>query len=313
MHPHTAIKFNTLLNRCQECGESKNIIEDYRNGFNVCGKCGCVFKDKIIDEGSEWRSFGDSNKPDPSRVGSATNPFLDSEQLDTVITAGSGSNSYTLNKIQMKNYMRGPDRALKNGFGMIQSYCERGFLTQTIIDKAQSIFKEVESKKLLKGKNLEGSIGACIYIACKSEGCPRTFKEISVIITVPKREIGKCYKLISKEIDSAGIMATADIVGRFCSDLNLSTKVINTARYIATKIQEVGILAGRSPDSVASAVIYMTLYLYPETTGIQRDIQYITNVTDVTIKNTYKDMLAYKKEIIPIEFDNDVIEMLPKN
>ena len=308
----THIKYNNNLNKCNECGEVNSVIEDYRNGFNVCGKCGCVFREKIVDEGGEWRNFSDSTKGDPSRVGSAINPFLDVEQLDTVISAGSGANSYNLNRIQMKNYMRGPDRVLKNGFKLIQSFCERGFLTQTIIDKAQAIFKDVESKKLLKGKNLEGCIGACIYIACKTEGCPRTFKEISVITVVPKREIGKCYKLISKEIDTTGIMATADIVGRFCSDLNLNAKIQNTARYIAKKVQDIGCLAGRSPDSIASAIIYLTLCLSPDFLFLQKDIQYVTNVTDVTIRNTYKDLLPYKKEIIPEEFTTAVNENFSK-
>ncbi|ORD94185.1 TF2B [Enterospora canceri] len=306
-----AIKYNNALNKCQECGETRKIIEDYRNGFFVCGRCGCVFKDRVIDEGSEWRSFSDSAKPDPCRVGSATNPFLDSEQLDTVITAGSGANSYTLNKIQMKNYMRGPDRVLKNGFATIQGFCERGSLNNKVMDSAQTVFKEVESKKLLKGKNLEGSIGACIYIACKTQGCPRTFKEIAVITTVPKKEIGKCYKLISREIDTSGVVPNADIVGRFCSDMNLGIKIQKTARHIAAAVQEIGCLAGRSPDSVASAVIYFTLYLYPERVSNQKDIQFITNVTDVTIKSTYKDLLLYRHEIVPEEFQ-EAAEMLPR-
>ncbi|KAL6121991.1 Transcription initiation factor IIB [Nucleospora cyclopteri] len=309
-----SIKCKSLSMKCADCGETQNIIEDFKGGYNVCGQCGCVFKDRIIDEGGEWRSFGDSNKPDPKRVGSANNPFLETEQLDTMISAGSGSNSYTLSKIQMKNYMRGPDRALKNGLNLIQSFCERGFLTQTIVDRAQYIFKTVDSKKLLKGKNLEGSVGACIYIACKAEGCPRTFKEISVITTVPKREIGKCYKLISKEIDTSGIMATADIVTRFCSDLNLGPKLQKTAKYIAQRAQEEGALTGKSPDSIASAVIYMSLYLHPEFLSAQKDIQNVTNVTEVTIKNTYKDLLAYKYEIIPEEtFSLEEIENLPRN
>ena len=144
------------------------------------------------------------------------------------------------------------------------------------------------------------------------EGCPRTFKEISVITSVPKREIGKCYKLISKEIDTTGIVAISDIVGRFCSDLNLSTKIQNTARFVASKVQELGILAGRSPDSVASAVIYFTLYLYPEQAYNQKDVQHITNVTDVTIKSTYKDILPHKRQITPEEFSDEIVFSLPR-
>ncbi|CAG2103812.1 unnamed protein product [Medioppia subpectinata] len=199
-----------------------------------------------MDEGGEWRTFGDSNKADPSRVGSANNPFLESEQLDTMISSSGGSNAYTL----------------------------------------------------------KGSIGACLYIACKLENCPRTFKEISVITSVQKREIGRCYKIISKEIDSKGIMATGDIVARFCSDLNLDLKIQRVAATVSRNTQENGCLTGRSPDSIAAAIIYLVLYLFPESKDAQKDIQHITNVTEVTIKNTYKDLVAHKNEIIP----NDLVE-----
>lgn len=258
------LKFRPQTAACTDCGETKNIIEDYRNGYNICGRCGCVLGDRLIDEGSEWRSFGDSNKADPSRVGSANNPFLESEQLDTMISAGQGSNSYTLSKIQMKSYMRGPERALKNGLNLITAFCERAFICKTIINRAHYIFKSVEGKKLLKGKNLEGAVAACIYIACKLEDASRTFKEISVITGVQKREIGRCYKIIAKEVDTKGMVPSADIVARFCSDLNLNLKMQKIATVISQRVQEIGCLTGRSPDSIAAAVIFLITNMFPE-------------------------------------------------
>ncbi|KAI5149629.1 transcription initiation factor TFIIB [Enteropsectra breve] len=303
-------KIQPLVPSCTDCGEKVDIIEDYKNGYNVCGKCGCILGNRLIDEGSEWRSFSDSTKADPTRVGSASNPFLDCEQLDTVISAGQGMNSYTLSKIQMKSYMRGPDRALKNGLNLISAFCERAYITKTIINRAQHVFKNVDGKKLLKGKNLEGAVAACIYIACKLENASRTFKEISVITGVQKREIGRCYKLIAQEVDTKGMVPSADIVARFCSDLNLNLRVQSIAAQISHKIQEIGCLTGRSPDSIAAAVIYFVTMLYPDLRDVQRDIQNVTNVTEVTIKNTYKDLLAYKDEILPKEI---LDEMNAKN
>lgn len=295
------LKYRPQINVCTDCGESKNIIEDHRSGYNVCGNCGVVLGDRIIDETSEWRSFEDSNKSDPSRVGSASNPFLDTEQLDTMISTGKGMNSYTLSKIQMKSYMRGPQRALKNGLNLIQAFCDRSSISKTICNRAQYVFKTVDSQKLLKGKNLEGAIGACIYIACKLENVPRTFREVSVITSVQKKEIGRCYKLISKEIDTKGMVPSNDIVARFCADLNLNLKIQLLATTISQKTHEVGALTGRSPDSVAAAVIYLVLNIYPEYKDIQKDIHLVTGVTEITIKNTYKDLLAYKDQIIPEE------------
>jgi len=307
------LKYRPQLNICTDCGETENIIEDHRNGYNVCGKCGVVLGNRIIDETSEWRSFEDSNKSDPSRVGSASNPFLDTEQLDTMISSGKGLNSYTLSKIQMKNYMRGPKRALKNGLNLIQAFCDRAFISKTIINRAQYIFKTVESKKLLKGKNLEGAVGACIYIACKLENAPRTFKEISVITAVQKREIGKCYKLIYKDVDTSGTIPSGDIVARFCSDLNLNLKIQKISSEISAKTYEIGCLTGRSPDSIAAAIIFLVLNLFPEFKDAQKDIHLVTGVTEITIKNTYKDLVVFKDQILPDEMlKSDRVEYLAK-
>lgn len=133
------------------------------------------------------------------------------------------------------------------------------------------------------------------------ENAPRTFKEISVITGVQKREIGRCYKLIAKEVDTKAMVPSGDIVSRFCSDLNLSLRIQRIASDISQKVYDLGCLTGRSPDSVAAAVIYLVLGLFPEHKEVLKDIQNVTNVTEVTIKNTYKDLLAYKDEIIPKE------------
>lgn len=308
----TLPKFKPFTQTCTDCGETQNIVEDYKNGYHVCGRCGCVVGNRIIDEGSEWRSFGDSNKADPCRTGSASNPYLESEQLDTMIGTGGGVNSYVLSKIQMKNSMRGPERALKHGMNLITAFCERSNMSRTIIDRAHYIFKNVEEKKLLKGKNIEGIVAACIYIACRQEECPRTFKEISVMTAVQKREIGRSFKLISPHLDKMSTMSTENIIARFCSDLNLNIRIQKIATEIAKAAHELGCLAGKSPDSIAAAVIYLVTNLFPEEKRVQKDIQFVTNVTEVTIKNTYKELLGFKYDIIPEDMvSREAVDKLP--
>jgi transcription initiation factor TFIIB len=41
---------------------------------------------------------------------------------------------------------------------------------------AGKVFKDVLDSKALKGKNSEAQAAACLYIACRKEGVPRTFK-----------------------------------------------------------------------------------------------------------------------------------------
>ncbi|KAG0434976.1 Transcription initiation factor IIB [Dictyocoela muelleri] len=305
-----AFKVKPAKLKCN-CENPHNIVEDHKNGYSVCKSCGTILQSKLIDEGMEWRSFGDNNT-DPSRVGAPSNPLLESEQLDTVI-GGKGGNAFMLNKIHLKSTMRGPERGLINGFNLITAFCDRSNFQKQIADRAKYIYKVVDDKKLLKGKNLEGSVGACIYIACRQLGCARTFKEISVLTNVPKKEIGRCYKLMHKHVDLLTCVETKDIVSRFCSDLSLNIKLQNLATEISTRAQQNGCVAGKSPDSVAAAVIYLVTNLYPELKDIQKNIPYVTNVTDVTIKNTYKDLLNVKDIIIPTDKYNFDLSKLPSS
>lgn len=299
--------------KCPECREEENIIEDYKNGYNVCGSCGCTIGGRIIDERGEWRTFSDSAE-NPSRVGGPSNPFLDSEQLDTIISSGAGLSSYSLSKTQMKSSLRGPERALINGLNLISAFCERKNLSKTISDSAKYIFKTVEEKKVLKGKNLEGVAGACIYIACRKAGFVRTFKEVSILTAVPKKEIGRCYKAIFPYIDKMAVVSTEDIVVRFCSDLMLSIEIQKVALIISQRAQALGCIAGKSPDSIAAAIIYFITYLFPSQKKVQKDIPIVTNVTDVTIKNTYKELLPYRYELVPDgAVPKNIIDTLPNS
>ncbi|EJW04304.1 hypothetical protein EDEG_01428 [Edhazardia aedis USNM 41457] len=302
------VKLRTVKLECPNCGEDKNIIEDYKNGYNVCAECGCTIGPRIIDEGSEWRNFGDSQTGgDPSRVGGPNNPFLETDVLDTII---SGKDS--LARTQMKSTMRGPERALINGFNLLTNYCDRNGIAMVIQDRAKTILKTVIEKKLAKGKNAEAVAAACLHLACKHAKCPRTFKEISLMCQVPKDEVGKCYKLIEKHFDKVEILNVEDIIERFCSDLSLGIKEQKTALRISQRLKKHGISAGKSPASVAAAVIYMVAHLYSKDKKINKDIHYVTCVSEVTIKNTYKDLLQYKYILITEdEFPKDIIDTLP--
>lgn len=279
------------VNFCLDCQSSDYILDDPKTGSVLCSNCGCIVS-ALIDEKSEWRSFEEKNF-NPSRVGGPTNPLLENDQLDTII----GGSNYNLARTHLKSTMRGPDRSLITGFNSINHYCERSSITKTISDRAKLIFKEIDNKKILKGKNSEGIIAACIYISCKEEMSPRTFKEISLITNVPKKEIGRSYKMISQFIKNAVYITTTDIVARFCSDLNMNLEYQKIAIKISKNITNNGLLTGKSPDSVAAAVIFLLTNLL-DLKHVQRDISSVTNVTDVTIKNTYKDLMMYKEKVL---------------
>lgn len=123
-------------------------------------------------------------------------------------------------KYQNRRTMSSSDRALIAAFKEISTMADRINLPKTIVDRANNLFKQVHDGKNLKGRSNDAKASACLYIACRQEGVPRTFKEICAVSKISKKEIGRCFKLTLKALaTSVDLITTADFMSRFCANL----------------------------------------------------------------------------------------------
>jgi len=302
------------------------LIEDHRAGDMICSECGMVVGDRVIDVGSEWRTFSnDKGGEDRSRVGGPENTLLGSSDLSTMIGPSKGAGGFGGGGMGMGGMdgatsytnhrtVSSSDRALINAFRSISNMCDRINLPKTITDRANSLFKMVHDGRNLKGRANEAIASACLYIACRQEGVPRTFKEIVAVSTVSKKEIGRCFKLILKAHDTnVEIITTGDFMHRFCGTLSLCKEVQKAATCIAKKAVDLDIVPGRSPISVAAAAIYMASQASDDKRS-QKEIADIAGVADVTIRQSYKLMLPRAPELFPEGFKfTTSIENLPQS
>lgn len=300
--------------QCPNCQDKVlNIHEDFAAGDLVCMNCGMVLGDRIIDTRSEWRTFtSDSgNTDDPSRVGGPSNPLLSGDQLDTMISAKDGFTgiSKELGKLQGRATFKAGEKNLLNNFKTISVMCERIGLPKVIADRAKQLFKLVEDEKILKGRGSEGAVAACIYIACREAKVPRTFKEISALTMVSKKEIGRCCKALAPFLERMCSPSTEDFMARFCSHLNLGMEVQKVAVYVSIKVKEIGCADGKSPISVASAGIYLVSHLFPVHKKAPKDISFVSGVSEATIKNAYKDLYPHRFKIVPLEFHSQLLNL----
>ena len=303
---------------CPDCRRADaNYVEDFASGDLICKDCGCVVGDRIIDMRSEWRTFSndDGGGGDPSRVGGPANPLLDADQLDTMISARDGGSGYAkgLIKVQNRAAVKASERGLLAAFRTITTMCDRIDLPKVICDRAKQLYKRVDDERLMKGKATEGIIAACIYAACREERVTRTFKEISALTLVSTKDIGRCYKLLAPCLASAmGIVSTEDFMARFCSHLNLNTDVQRCAILLARRANELGLLSGKSPLSVAAAGIYMVTQLFPQCRKSPKEISFVARVSEITIRNTYKDLHQHRFQLVgPDIASREAVEALP--
>lgn len=289
---------------CSDCRNPvPNIIEEYSQGDLVCGDCGMVLSDRIIDTRSEWRTFANDEGVDPSRVGAAANPLLEGSQLDTSIARVGGSNGIArdLNKILNRTNNSKVDRARMQVYKDISSMGEAAGYPKSVVELAKQIYKKVDGNKSLAAKKTEVVIAACIFLACRQEGVPRTFKEISSLTHVPMADIGKCYKLIVRFLEGSHTATTSsvDLMSRFCSLLNLPMEVQNASADLAQKASSVHALAGRSPVSIAAASIYFISHLC-QTAKTAQEISEVSGVSPSTIKSAYKSLYKDKTSLVDI-------------
>lgn len=319
--PFTGPNLNIKL-ICPECKiYPPDLIERFSEGDIVCGSCGLVLSDRVVDTRSEWRTFSndDQNGDDPSRVGDAGNPLLDTENLSTIISYAPENTKAgrELNRAQLKSLVDRKDNALAAAYAKISQMCDGYQLPKIVQDGAKEVYKLVHDERVLRGKSQESIMAAAIFIGCRKAKVARSFKEIWALTNVPKKEIGKVFKIMNKIIqvksaanpgayaivaDNEQTVQTSaeDLIRRFCSHLGLTTAITNGAEMIARQCRDEGILQGRSPMTIAATVIYMTTLVFGQEMTPSK-IAEKTGVSDGTIKTSFKVMAEYKDQLIPQE------------
>ncbi|PIU88591.1 hypothetical protein COS64_03070 [archaeon CG06_land_8_20_14_3_00_37_11] len=283
--------------KCAVCGNSEFII-DRRLGETICKKCGNVVDEDVIDYGQEWREFsGDDGGK--RRTGTPLTFTKHDKGMSTKI--GQAGDLYKVNAGERKRFYR-----LKKWQARISTAIERNvkyalaelrrvgsFLNvpHIAMEEAAKIYREAAEKGLVRGRSMESVVAGALYAACRRHRFPRTLDEISEAFTLDKKEIGKTYRFICREL-GIRILPTfpLDYVYRFASELKLSPKTISKAVEIINKAQDAEIISGKGPMGVAAAALYVATLICNEK-KTQREVADVAGVTEVTIRNRYKELI----------------------
>jgi transcription initiation factor TFIIB len=159
------------------------------------------------------------------------------------------------------------------------------------MEEAARIYRSAAEKGLVRGRSMESVVAGALYAACRRHRFPRTLDEISEAFTLDKKEIGKTYRFICREL-GIRILPTfpLDYVYRFASELKLSPKTISKAVEIINKAQKAEITSGKGPMGVAAAALYVATLVCNEK-KTQREVADVAGVTEVTIRNRYKELI----------------------
>ncbi len=291
-----------FVNACPECN-STDIVRDYTKGEIICRNCGLVIMENLEDLGPEWRSFDTEQKERRARAGSPITLMKPNKGLVTEIDQYNrdirGSKIAASQHAQLHRLRKWHKRisvvtSVEKNLAIALSELDRVGsmlgLPNNVKEAAANIYRKAVKKELIRGRLIESVVAGVIYAVCRIYGIPRTLEEISKASGIEKKEIGRAYRFLKRELDiEIPLTDPSTYVPKFATALGLSPKVQETAVQIIRKALKKGLISGRGPTGVAAAALYIAATIEGER-RTQKEVADIAGVTEVTIRNRYREL-----------------------
>lgn len=289
--------------KCPDC-KSRDIEKDSEHGELICQNCGMVIDDDLIDYGPEWRAFDAEQQEQRARTGAPMNEMIYDKGLSTTISwqnkdhygnaipRRNRSQMYRLRKWHRRTKIRsGINYNVKQAIQHINRISSIMNLPRSVRENAVAIYRKAAKSNLIRGRSIETVAVTSIYAGCRQCNLPRTLDEVSNASNISKKEIGRNYRFLAKELPLKLLPTQPhDYLNRFINKLDLSGETNQKARELIDEFLEDKKISGCSPSSVAAAAIYVASIMCGEK-RTQEQISGIANVTEVTIRNLYKKIL----------------------
>ena len=287
---------------CSICNDGQ-MVTDPESGEVICRNCGMVMFDKIQESRPEWRAFTADDANDRSRTGTPSSLARHDMGLSTVIGRADKDASGNRIDISMRSTMdrlrawdfrtqahTPTDRNLRQAFSELERLKDKLGLSDAIIEKTAYIYRKAQERGLVRGRTISSVLAAAIYISCREIGTSRTLKDIASISNIKRKDIARTYRLLVLELNyKIPMVDPIKCIVRVANKANLSEKTKRQAMNIMHSVTRSGISAGKDPMGLAASVLYLSCMNTGES-RTQTDIADAAGVTEVTVRNRYKNL-----------------------
>lgn len=292
---------------CPECGSTR--IRETREADLICQDCGAVLDEQRVRESAGPRAFTSEERERKERTGAPISYAQPQRGLRTEIGRGSGNMSeVSPSKRGQYHRMRkwhrrldeSRDRRMKFALGEMERMVGVLGLPDSVTEEAARLYEKALEKGVVKGRKIEAIVSSLVYLVARNQGVPRTMSEIADEADLSERDLGKTYRYVARELDLRIVPVNPeDFIPRFASQLGISGETQALARRLIADSREKDLLAGRSPDSIVAAALYLASLLQEEDIS-QKKIADTVGVTEVTIRKGYRNLvegLGLEKEV----------------
>jgi transcription initiation factor TFIIB len=291
---------------CSTCNTDQTAITDPESGEIVCSKCGLVISEKIEDYAhQERRAYSMQEADERARTGARTSLAFHDMGLSTIIgKANKDASGQLLNSAMCSSMEKlriwdsrihvnsSEDRSLRRAFHQLNTLRDKLGLSDTLVEKSAYLYRKAQERGLIRGRTVDGIMTAAVYIACRETGTPKTLEDISIVSNLKRKDITRCYRRLVFDLDiKIPIVDPMKCIVKVANKLGLSEKTKHKAMNLMTYAIKMEINAGKIPMGLAATVLYASCMKTGENVS-QTNIAEASGVTEVTIRNRFKDLTS---------------------
>lgn len=304
-----------------ECPPDK-IVYDPQRGVRVCIETGEVLEESVISDESEWRAYTAEEKMKRTRAGGAVSfakPHMGINVDVGPIREPGGKRIRGLSKkaetlrvqktFRLNRVTSSIERSIAQALMLLDELVARLELPDSVKEEAARIYREAAERGITRGRSMDAVVAACLYTSCRRHRIPCGIDDIVKYLRAGneveiRREIARTYRVLIKDLNlTIPVIEPERFVYRIASALNLPEPVVVDAIRILAEARGKGISSGKDPSGLAAAAVYIAAlkHGYRRT---QKEIATIAGVTEVTVRNRYKELIesvGEAREVVRIE------------
>lgn len=292
----------TMVSCCIECGSQK-IRKDVESDELLCEACGLVISEPDISFEPEWRAYSLREHNERSRVGQPISFQVYDRGLTTMIAPTnfdfqgkklSKEEKYKMFRLRRRhiqaNMQYSDQKNIAQAMPEISRLAFRVNAPNAVKEQAAFIYRKAVREKMCRGISINILAAASLYTAFRITETPKSLNEIADHSQYTSKAIAREYrKLVTRLGIRIPVSKPHAMVTNIAAKVGMKESTRRMALEFLDEAKRLRLTSGRGPAGLAAAALYIAGQLNDDMRS-QVILAKASGVTEVTIRNRYKDM-----------------------
>jgi len=275
-----------------------NFVEDPIRGEIICVDTAEVVADHVIQNSTPWRAY-DSEEWFKRAHASAITHTVHDTGLVTDIKLVVKNHKMRMLSLKMRSLQKHlrvskDQKKLVDALTKMNRLAAQLGLPDSVKETCGIILKKIISALNPRKSKLDLYVVAAIVLASRAHGIPLRARDVLALVNRSEQMYWRVMAEISfklgTRIPKGRVPDPRAFLQKIVNNLGLSQKVYTLASIIINALKSRGYNEGKDPAGIAAAAVYVASIIMNEK-KTQREVAKASEVTEVTIRNRYKDIV----------------------